>query len=73
MMQVRIRYDFELNPTPLCEAPLNMLDDVIPTIKRWGLYTGADRDEARTESLSGQIVYDGDEAYFEVVINTDDL
>lgn len=65
-MQVRIRYDYEVESALLCEAPLDRLDDVLPTVKRWGI-------NGDNLSLCGQIAYDDTrrEAYFEVIICTE--
>jgi hypothetical protein len=74
MMQVRIRYDYEAESAPLCEAPFDRLDEVIPTIKRWGLWASSGGLETYCHCLTAQFSYDEDrkEAFFEVIINTDE-
>jgi hypothetical protein len=69
-MEVRIRRASEGTSKHLTTTELGKLDDVIPTIKRWGI---ADVD--LSADLTGQFWVDetdgmdGGSAYFEIVIN----
>ncbi len=71
MIEIRIRLDYEAKSVRLCEWPAADLDALIPTLGAWGV-TSDDAGEYERGDLSGQIRYDGQAAYFEVVIDTDE-
>lgn len=69
-INVKIRTDLGDDPVPLCTWPTDRLDELMPAIGRWGIYS--DVGTYGTSDLSGQIVVDGTEAYFEIIINVED-
>ncbi|WP_353107795.1 hypothetical protein [Gordonia sp. (in: high G+C Gram-positive bacteria)] len=71
MTEIRIRHELDLQAPVLGDIPLDQIDTVIPTIKRWGL-TGDDGN-INPDRLSGVFRYDaeGNEAYFEVMIEAE--
>jgi hypothetical protein len=66
MIHVYLRREGERKGVPLCEWPADRLDDLIPTIKRWGIH-----DEIEP-TLYGQFFLDDASAHFEVVIAEDE-
>lgn len=65
MVEVRIRHvDYGKGAT-LGYVDLLKVDDIIPTLKEWGI------DDYDNEGLAGQFTYDPDErvAYFEVLVD----
>ena len=61
-VDVRIRHEYAVDPVHLCAWPLNQLDALIDTVKKWGV---ADHDG----DLCGQFVVDDTRgAYFELVL-----
>lgn len=66
LIEVRIRPEEEPHAVRLCDWPVMRLDELIPTINRWGLYCGGlTGDES---ILSAQFVADEKAAYFEVIV-----
>jgi hypothetical protein len=68
MIEVRIRHEYDANAVHLCTWPATELDDVIPTIKSWGL-SGIGRDLDYDPELTGTLVYSPQGGYFEVIIH----
>lgn len=71
MTEIRIRHELAGRGAVLGDVPLDQIDTVIPTIRRWGLYD-ADGD-VQPGRLSGEFRYDADEeeAFFEVLIEAE--
>lgn len=68
MTEVRIRHEYEVTGANLTSVPFDKLDDVIPTLKAWGI--GGDYEDGE---LSGSFQYYAttNEAFFEVIIHAD--
>lgn len=65
-VEVRIRHEDALNGVRLCRVDLAEVDDVIPTLQRWGgvQYAGETFDD-----MTGAFFLDDDHAaYFEVIL-----
>ena len=66
-MEVRIRRASEAGSKHLTTSSLDKLDQVIPTIRRWGI-AGADPDMALVGQFWVDDSEDGGRAFFEVVM-----
>lgn len=62
MIEIRIRREWSAKAVHLCDAMLDDLDEVLSTVKAWGI-ADADGDD-----LFGQIVVTESAAYFEIVV-----
>lgn len=67
--QVKIRADWETDAKPLGEVEFDKIDDVIRKVLSWGI---ADYEALGEDDLFGQFVVNDREAYFEIVIATED-
>ena len=70
MIEVRIRHEYDIDAVHLCTWPSMELDQVIPTIKAWGLRSD-DQELDVIPELTGTIIYSSSDSYFEVMIHAD--
>ena len=68
-IEVRIRLQSEAEGRHLCGWPATTLDRLIPTLRRWSVYT--EENEA-ADSFFGQFRHDETGSYFEVVIEDEE-
>lgn len=74
MIEIRIRHQDDWRSVRLMDWPSGGLDDVIPTLLRWGVSSdNSDGDSVcgtgNDHLLSGQFRHDGPAAYFEIIIH----
>ena len=67
-IQIRLRYSERADSVPLCEAPIDALDEVVRTVHAWGVAI----DGNVFDSAAGQFVLENDCCFFEVIIHDDD-
>jgi hypothetical protein len=70
LIEVRVRHINEARGVHLCTWPSTQLDEVIPTLSRWGL-NAADQSDI-SDTACGQFVVDESGAYFEVMYGNDE-
>lgn len=72
-MELRIRKANDTESRLLAEIPFRaeVFDGIIPTLTAWGV-VDADGNSYDDADIFGQFVDNGEKAYFEVVLSTDD-
>lgn len=69
MIEVRIRYDYESEAVHLCDWAADGLHRLLSSIGKWGIFGEAG--EHNTSDLTGQIVLGETDAYFEIIVVTE--
>jgi hypothetical protein len=69
IISVRIRSNDDGGAAPLTTWPIADLDRLLRELKRWGFSTS----DGEYDDVTGQIVVADGQAYFEIVIDTEDM
>jgi hypothetical protein len=72
-MEVRIRSASDTTARFLADIPFRpeVIESIIPTLSNWGVFT-SNNSLADSKDMVGQFVDDGEKAYFEIIVSSED-